>query len=147
VLRLGQIARPGIGDREVLLRVHAAGVDRGVWPACPTRCAWRGTGSGRPRLPCEAGKVAGRVQAVGGDVTTLAVDDEVFGIAEGSFAEYARARAGAAQPMPMRGAPVENGVMGRSDVPEGATMDGHGRGPSGQRGCHHAAGERERLAE
>ena len=33
VLRLGQTGRPAIGDREVLLRVHAAGVDRGVWPA------------------------------------------------------------------------------------------------------------------
>ena len=31
VLRLGQAARPAIGDREVLLCVHAAGVDRGVW--------------------------------------------------------------------------------------------------------------------
>ena len=30
VLRLGQTGRPAIGDREVLLRVHAAGVDRGV---------------------------------------------------------------------------------------------------------------------
>ena len=31
VLRLEEIARPAIGDEEVLLRVHAAGVDRGVW--------------------------------------------------------------------------------------------------------------------
>ena len=31
VLRLGQVGRPAIGDREVLLRVHAAGPDRGVW--------------------------------------------------------------------------------------------------------------------
>ncbi|HEY6791853.1 MAG TPA: hypothetical protein VI365_31510 [Trebonia sp.] len=28
VLRLGQAGRPAIGDGEVLLRVHAAGVDR-----------------------------------------------------------------------------------------------------------------------
>jgi NADPH:quinone reductase-like Zn-dependent oxidoreductase len=31
VLRLEEIDRPAIGDDEVLLRVHAAGVDRGVW--------------------------------------------------------------------------------------------------------------------
>ena len=37
-------------------------------------------------------EVAGRVEAVGAEVTTLAVGDQVFGIAEGSFAEYARAR-------------------------------------------------------
>ena len=28
-----------------------------------------------------------------------------------------------------------------------ATVDGHGGGPGGERGCHHAAGERARLAE
>lgn len=31
VLRLEEIARPAIGGEDVLLRVHAAGVDRGVW--------------------------------------------------------------------------------------------------------------------
>ena len=43
-------------------------------------------------------EVAGRVEAVGAEVTTLAVGDEVFGIAEGSFAEYARAWAGKLAP-------------------------------------------------
>jgi hypothetical protein len=45
-------------------------------------------------------EVAGRVEAVGAEVTTLAVGNEVFGIAEGSFAEYARARAGKLAPRP-----------------------------------------------
>jgi NADPH:quinone reductase-like Zn-dependent oxidoreductase len=31
VLRFADIGRPEPGDDEVLLRVHAAGVDRGVW--------------------------------------------------------------------------------------------------------------------
>ena len=31
VLRLEETDRPEIGDDEVLVRVHAAGVDRGVW--------------------------------------------------------------------------------------------------------------------
>ena len=31
VLRLAQIARPTVGDDEVLVRVHAAGLDRGTW--------------------------------------------------------------------------------------------------------------------
>ena len=44
-------------------------------------------------------EVAGRIEAVGGDVT-LAVGEEVFGIAEGSFAAYARARAGKLAPKP-----------------------------------------------
>jgi hypothetical protein len=31
VLRLEQVTRPAIADNEVLLRVHAAGLDRGTW--------------------------------------------------------------------------------------------------------------------
>src|ERR1039458_210101 len=31
VLRSARIARPAISGREVLLRVHAAGLDRGTW--------------------------------------------------------------------------------------------------------------------
>ena len=30
-MRLDQIARPDIGDNEVLVQVRAAGVDRGTW--------------------------------------------------------------------------------------------------------------------
>jgi NADPH:quinone reductase-like Zn-dependent oxidoreductase len=103
VLRLGQTARPAIGDGEVLLRVHAAGVDRGVWHLMaglpyPVRLA--GYGIRAPKASVPGREVAGRVEAVGGDVTTLAVGDEVFGIAEGSYAEYARARADKLAPKP-----------------------------------------------
>jgi hypothetical protein len=42
----------------------------------------------------------------------------------------------------VRGAPAENRFMGRPHVPEGAAMDGRGRSPGGQRGCHDAASER-----
>ena len=31
VLRLARVARPALGDHEVLVRVHAAGLDRGTW--------------------------------------------------------------------------------------------------------------------
>ena len=31
VLRLGEVPKPTVGDNEVLVRVRAAGVDRGVW--------------------------------------------------------------------------------------------------------------------
>jgi NADPH:quinone reductase-like Zn-dependent oxidoreductase len=86
----------------VLLRVHAAGVDRGVWhlvAGLPYAVRLAGSGIRAPKTPVPGREVAGRIEAVGGDVT-LAVDDEVFGIAEGSFAEYARARAGKLAPKP-----------------------------------------------
>ena len=97
VLRLEEIARPAIGDEEVLLRVHAAGVDRGVWHLMtglpyPVRLA--GYGIRAPKTRVRGREVAGRVEATGRAVTALHVGDEVFGIADGSFAEYASARPG-----------------------------------------------------
>ena len=97
VLRLEEIARPAIGDDDVLLRVHAAGVDRGVWHLMtglpyPVRLA--GYGIRAPKTRVRGREVAGRVEATGSAVTALHVGDEVFGIADGSFAQYASARPG-----------------------------------------------------
>jgi NADPH:quinone reductase-like Zn-dependent oxidoreductase len=103
VLRLDEIPRPEIGDDEVLLRVHAAGVDRGVWHLMaglpfPVRLA--GYGLRVPKNPVRGREVAGRVEAVGKNVTNMGVGDEVFGAAEGSFADYACARADKLAPKP-----------------------------------------------
>jgi NADPH:quinone reductase-like Zn-dependent oxidoreductase len=97
VLRAEEIARPVIGDGEVLLRVHAAGVDRGVWHLMtglpyPVRLA--GYGIRAPKAPIRGREVAGRVEAIGKDVTTFGIGDEVFGISEGAFAGYACAQPG-----------------------------------------------------
>ena len=103
VLRLEEIARPAIGEDEVLLRVHAAGVDRGVWHLItglpyPVRLA--GYGIRAPKTPVPGREVAGRVEATGRAVTTLHAGDEVFGIADGSFAQYASARPDKLAPKP-----------------------------------------------
>jgi NADPH:quinone reductase-like Zn-dependent oxidoreductase len=103
VLSLSEIDRPEIGDTEVLVRVRAAGVDRGVWHIIaglpyPIRVA--GYGFRTPKTPVRGREVAGRVAAVGRDVTTLRVGDEVYGIGEGSFAEYVSADAGKLAPKP-----------------------------------------------
>ena len=91
VLELRDVDRPVPGDREVLVRVHAAGIDRGVWHLVtglpyPARLAF---GLRRPRVPVPGMDVAGVVEAVGPEVTRFAVGDEVFGIGRGTFAEYA----------------------------------------------------------
>ena len=83
--------------------MHAAGVDRGVWhlvAGLPYAVRLAGYGIRAPKTPVPGREVAGRVDAIGADVTTLAVGDEVFGIAEGSFAEYARARTDKLAPKP-----------------------------------------------
>ncbi|MFA9401053.1 MAG: NAD(P)-dependent alcohol dehydrogenase [Acidobacteriota bacterium] len=95
VLRLEEVDRPEIGDREVLLRVHAAGLDRGVWhltAGLPYLVRIAGYGLRSPKNGVPGLDVAGRIEQVGGEVTTLKPGDEVYGIADGSFAEYACAR-------------------------------------------------------
>lgn len=103
VLRLAEVDQPVAGPDDVLIRVHAAGVDRGVWHIMtglpyPVRLA--GYGLRTPKDRVRGREVAGRVEAVGENVTGLQVGDDVYGIGEGSFAEYVRAEAGKVAPMP-----------------------------------------------
>ena len=94
VLRLADVPRPTIGDREVLVRVHAAGLDRGTEHVMTGKpyAVRLAMGVRRPRNPVPGRDVAGTVVEVGSSVTRFAVGDEVYGIAPGSFAEYASAR-------------------------------------------------------
>lgn len=94
VLRVDRIARPALKDDEVLVQVRAAGLDRGTWHLMTgkpylMRLAFGFRG---PKNPVPGRDVAGTVAAVGSAVTRFSVGDEVFGIAPGSFAEYAVAR-------------------------------------------------------
>ena len=94
-LELAIIDRPAIAADEVLIEVHAAGVDRGVWhlmTGTPYLVRLAGFGLTKPKQPIQGLDVAGRVAAVGADVTRFSPGDEVFGIASGSFAEYAAAK-------------------------------------------------------
>jgi NADPH:quinone reductase-like Zn-dependent oxidoreductase len=91
VLRIGQIARPEPAGNEVLVRVRAAGLDRGTWHLMTgkpylLRLAF---GLRGPRNPVPGRDVAGTVEAVGPSVTKFSVGDKVYGVAPGSFAEYA----------------------------------------------------------
>jgi NADPH:quinone reductase-like Zn-dependent oxidoreductase len=94
-LALELVDRPAIATDEVLIEVHAAGVDRGVWhlmTGTPYLIRIAGFGVTKPKQPIQGLDVAGRVVAVGSDVTRFSPGDEVFGIASGSFAEYAAAK-------------------------------------------------------
>ena len=96
VLRLAEIDRPTIEDDEVLVRVHAAGVDQGAWhlmTGLPYPIRLAGFGFRAPRARVRGRKLAGRVKAVGRAVTGFRPGDEVLGIGEGCFAEYAVAPA------------------------------------------------------
>src|ERR1051325_1339596 len=95
VLRLGEVDKPVVGEGEVLVRVHAAGVDQGVWHlmvGMPYVMRLVGFGVRAPKNPLLGYDVAGRVEAVGTNADVFRPGDEVFGTCRGSFAEYAVAR-------------------------------------------------------
>jgi NADPH:quinone reductase-like Zn-dependent oxidoreductase len=89
VLQCKDIDKPVVSDGEVLVRVHAAGVNIGDWHLLKgvpyvMRIV---VGLRKPKH-----EIAGRVEAVGADVKQFRPGDEVFGWCEGAFAEYACAR-------------------------------------------------------
>ncbi len=95
VLRLARVARPRIADNEVLVRVRAAGLDRGTWHVMagqPYLMRALGFGFRAPKNRVPGLDVAGTVVAVGSAVTRFSTGEEVFGISRGSFAEYAAVR-------------------------------------------------------
>lgn len=91
VLRLDRIERPASGEGEVLLRVHAAAVDRGTWYLMAGRpyLVRLAFGLRKPKTRVPGLDVAGTVKAVGREVTGFVPGDQVFGTCKGSFAEYA----------------------------------------------------------
>ena len=94
-VHLEEIDRPVVRDGEVLVRVRAAGVDRGVWHLMtgrPYLMRIAGVGFRAPNNPVLGMDLAGVVEAVGRNVTRFQPGEEVFGVGAGSFAEYALVR-------------------------------------------------------
>ncbi|HEX8629779.1 MAG TPA: NAD(P)-dependent alcohol dehydrogenase [Catenuloplanes sp.] len=134
VLRLERINRPEIAAGEVLVRVHAAGVDRGAWHLMsglpyPVRLV---AGVRTPRTRVRGMELAGRVAAVGSGVTGFKVGDEVFGIGEGAFAEYATAKQGMIAPKPASLSFEQAAAVGVSACTALQAVRDHGRVQPGQ---------------
>src|SRR5687768_14708971 len=92
MLRHDRITRPEVSGNEVLVRVHAAGLDRGTWHLMtgkPYLMRIAGLGFRGPKNRVPGRDLAGTVEAVGSAVTRFAVGDQVYGVGRGSFAEYA----------------------------------------------------------
>lgn len=94
VLRLQEVEKPTPKDNEVLVKVHAASANPADWHlmrATPFLARLE-AGLLKPKHTRLGSDVAGRVEAVGRNVTQFKVGDAVFGClslsALGSFAEY-----------------------------------------------------------
>jgi NADPH:quinone reductase-like Zn-dependent oxidoreductase len=135
VLQLRDIDPPVIGREDVLVRVAAAGVDRGVWHVMtglpyPIRIA--GYGLRTPKTPVPGVDVAGVVDAVGEGVTRFRVGDEVFGFAKGAFAEYARAPESRLAHKPVNLTAQQSAALGVSGLTALQGLRDHARVREGQ---------------
>lgn len=102
VLHEARLPVPVPKKNEVLVRVHAAGLDRGTWHVMTgtpllVRLA---LGIRGPRNPVPGLDLAGTVAAIGSAVTRFAVGDAVHGFGRGTFAQYAVAREDRLAPKP-----------------------------------------------
>jgi NADPH:quinone reductase-like Zn-dependent oxidoreductase len=93
VLNARNIDKPEIGDHDVLIRVHAAGVNPADWAIVSglPYIARPIYGLRKPKNSVRGTDVAGTVEAVGSGVTRFKPGDEVFGWSNGSYAEYTAA--------------------------------------------------------
>jgi NADPH:quinone reductase-like Zn-dependent oxidoreductase len=94
VARLENIPKPPPPDDRVLVKVHAAGVNPLDWHYVRGKPYLMRpmTGFGKPDEVRLGTDFAGTIEAVGKNVTRWRVGDEVFGGANGSFAEYVNVR-------------------------------------------------------
>jgi NADPH:quinone reductase-like Zn-dependent oxidoreductase len=90
VLRFAEVAQPVAGDNEVLVRVHAATINARDWHAMrgDPYLARMAFGLRAPKVKIRGTDFAGRVAAVGRQVTRFRPGDEVYGEVPAAFAEY-----------------------------------------------------------
>ncbi len=103
VLELHDVQVPQVADDEVLVRVRAAGLDRGAWhimAGLPYLIRGAGYGLRAPKAAGLGSELAGVVEAIGANVTERRPGETVFGTCNAAFAEYASARADKLARMP-----------------------------------------------
>ena len=141
VLRLREIDVPVHAADGVLVSVRAASVNAAdshlVHMPFPARVVF---GFAMPKMPIRGTDVAGVVEAVGANVTRFKPGDEVFGVARGSFAEFAgttedrlvpkpgRLTFGQAAAVPLAGITALQGLRDKAAVRPGQRVLIHGAG-------------------
>lgn len=107
VVRIEDVEKPAAGEGEILVRVHAASVNRADLDGIQPRPAFVRTFAGlrAPRNQRIGIDVAGTVEAVGSGVTRFkpgdAVFADLFGKRFGAFAEFTAAPESTFEPMPV----------------------------------------------
>jgi NADPH:quinone reductase-like Zn-dependent oxidoreductase len=91
VVQIAEVEKPVPKDNEVLIKVRAASINPLDWRFMRGKPAIGRLlfGLRKPKITRPGVDVAGKVEAVGRNVTQFKPGDEVFGVCRGAFAEYA----------------------------------------------------------
>jgi NADPH:quinone reductase-like Zn-dependent oxidoreductase len=102
VLQYTDVPKPAPGDDDVLVKVHAATANARDWHYMrgDPYLARLSVGIRAPKAKIRGTDFAGRVAAVGRNVTHVRPGDDVFGEVDGAFAEYVCAPADVVDRMP-----------------------------------------------
>ena len=136
LLELRDVPMPAVGDDDVLVRVRAAGLDRGAWhvmTGLPYLIRVAGYGLRRPKRAGLGSEVAGIVEAVGANVPGLQPGDAVFGTCAPASAEYALARPDKLARMPANLTFEQAAAVPVSGVTALQALRNRGRAQGGQR--------------
>ena len=136
VLSLRHVELPAIADEDVLVRVRAAGLDRGAWhvmAGLPYLIRSAGYGVRRPKAAGLGSELAGVVEAIGANVTGLRPGAAVFGTCAASFAEYAAARPDKLARMPTNLSFEQAAAVPVSGITALQALRDHGRVQAGRR--------------
>jgi NADPH:quinone reductase-like Zn-dependent oxidoreductase len=98
-MQLQSVDTPKPGANQILIKVHAAGVNPVDWKRRPAQTTLP-SGSVLPPIPGH--DVAGVVDSVGSGVTSVKVGDAVVSRVNGAFAQYAVVNAEEVAPKPRR---------------------------------------------
>jgi len=137
VLQLAEVDLPTPSDDEMLVRVQAVSINAMDWHVMRGQPAFARAmlgGLRRPRHPILGSDIAGRVEAVGRNVTQFQPGDAVFGgIGQGGFAEYAAVRASRLLPKPANVSWEAAAALPVAAVTALQALRDHGQIRSGQR--------------
>jgi NADPH:quinone reductase-like Zn-dependent oxidoreductase len=91
VVEIGDLDTPTLKDDEVLIKVHAASVNPLDWKTMKggSYALRLLLGQHKPKIKFLGVDVAGRVEAVGKNISELRPGDDVYGTCRGAFGQYA----------------------------------------------------------
>ena len=136
VLAVREVEVPKPDRGEVLVRVCAAGLDRGAWhimAGVPYLMRIAGYGVRRPRTAGLGTELAGVIEGLGAHVAGLQPGDAVYGTCGASFAEYAVARVDRLARMPANLTFEQAAAVPVSAVTALQALRDHGRVQASQR--------------